>query len=394
MIRWRAETSTMTSAASDAQGLLAAARAIAPVVEAGARDAERAGTLPASTVAALRGCGVFGMLLPRDLGGAELDPVSAVEVLEEIARQDGSTGWCAGIAAISNAIMASRMEGDAAAKHVFARGAATVTAGGYVPRGEALRTDGGWHVRGRYAFGSGCRHADWIAAMGLEHGDPSHPRAFCLPPEQVEIHDNWQSAGLEGTASCDYSVDGVFVPDGYSFALDGPALRGGDVHALPLLSIAYIGHTGFALGLGLRALEEIQRLAHGTKRLASAAPEVAQRPVFQAGLARAEARWRSARLLALDAFGELYEAQRSTGRVTLAQRARVAQAAVNAAEASVAAAEFALRSAGATAVYRDGVLQRCLRDLRTGLQHVAVSEEVWERAGQVALGLARDPFMV
>ena len=134
-------------------------------------------------------------------------------------------------------------------------------------------------------------------------------------------------------------------------------------------------------------------MAAGQQRLASAAP-LAHRPVFQAGLARAEARWRSARLLCHAAFGELYESQSSAGRVTLEQRARVAQAAVNAAEASAAAAEFALRSAGATAVYRSGVLQRCLRDIRTGMQHIAVSEEVWERVGAVRLGLAREPFMV
>jgi alkylation response protein AidB-like acyl-CoA dehydrogenase len=381
------------SAPAELRDLVPSARAIAPVVEAGVREAERAGTLPPATVAALRDCGVFGMLLPRELGGLEAEPVTAIEVLEELARQDGSAGWCAGIGAISNAIMASRMEGDAAAKHVFARGAATVTAGGYVPRGEALRADGGWRVRGRYVFGSGCRHADWIAAMGFEGGDAARPRAFCVPPDQVEIHDNWQSAGLEGTASCDYSVDGVLVPDGYSFAMNAPARRGGTVHELPLLSIAYIGHTGFALGVGRRALEEIEALAHGQQRLASSS-SLAQRTVFQAGLARAEARWRSARLLAHDAFGALYESQRSAGRVTLEQRARVAQAAVNAAEASAAAAEFALRSAGASAVYRSGILQRCLRDIRTGMQHVAVSEEVWERVGMVRLGLARDPFMV
>jgi alkylation response protein AidB-like acyl-CoA dehydrogenase len=382
------------SAATTEPELLSAARAIAPVVEAGVRDAERAGTLPAATVAALRGCGVFGMLLPRELGGLETDPVTATLVLEELARQDGSSGWCAAIGAISNAIMSSRIEGDEAAKHVFARGAATVIAGGYVPRGEALRADGGWQVRGHYAFGSGCRHADWIVAMGLEDGDAARPRAFCLPPGAVRIHDNWQSAGLEGTASCDYSVDGARVPEGWSFAMNAPARRGGTVHALPLFSIAYIGHTGFALGVGRRALEEIAGLAGGQQRLASAAPSLAQRPVFQAGLARAEARWRSARLLCHAALGELHESQRSTGQVSLEQRARVAQAAVNAAEASAAAAEFALRSAGATAVFRSGVLQRCLRDIRTGMQHVAVSEEVWERVGCVRLGLARDPFMV
>jgi len=384
----------MPAAATDPSDLLEAARAIAPVVQAGVLEGERSGTLPAATVEALRNSGVFGMLLPREFGGSELDPLRAVEVIEEISRQDGAAGWCAGIAAISNALMAGRIDGDAEAKQVFERGARTVIAGGYVPRGEALRAEGGWRIRGRYAFGSGCRHADWIVAMGFEAGDPGRARAFCLPPAQVEIHDNWRAAGLEGTASCDYSVDGAFVPDGYSFAINAPPRRGGPVLRLPMFSIAYIGHTGFALGVGRRALEEILAVAEqGLQRLASTSP-LAQRAVFQAGLARAEARWRSARLFALDAFGELYASQCASGSVSLAERARVAQAAVNAAEASAALAEFALRSAGSAAVFRSHAIQRCLRDIRTGMQHVAVSEEVWERVAAVRLGLAREPFMV
>jgi alkylation response protein AidB-like acyl-CoA dehydrogenase len=184
------------------------------------------------------------------------------------------------------------------------------------------------------------------------------------------------------------------VPQAYSFAVNAPPRRGGAVSRLPVFSIAYIGHTGFALGIGRRALDEILAVAEtGLLRLASQAP-LAQRGVFQAGLARAEARWRSARLLAQDAFGELYASQLAKGSVSLEERARVAQAAVNAAEASAALAEFALRSAGANAVFRSGAIQRCLRDIRTGMQHVAVSEEVWERVAAVRLGLARDPFMV
>src|SRR5260370_41201840 len=40
--------------------------------------------------------GIFRMLLPKSLGGAELDPLTYTAVLEELARGDGSPAWCLG----------------------------------------------------------------------------------------------------------------------------------------------------------------------------------------------------------------------------------------------------------------------------------------------------------
>ena len=38
--------------------------------------------------------GLFRLLQPRSLGGAELDPMTYVKVVEQIASHDASTGWC------------------------------------------------------------------------------------------------------------------------------------------------------------------------------------------------------------------------------------------------------------------------------------------------------------
>src|SRR6516164_6536389 len=72
------------------------AREIAPMLAAAADEIEERRELPERVVEALIEHGFFRMLLPRSLGGAELDPLTYVQVLEEIAKADPSTAWCLG----------------------------------------------------------------------------------------------------------------------------------------------------------------------------------------------------------------------------------------------------------------------------------------------------------
>src|SRR5947208_15533010 len=78
------------------QDYLARASALRPLIAAAADEAERRRELTPEIVDALIENGIFRMLLPRSLGGAELDPLSYTAVLEELAQGDGSTAWCLG----------------------------------------------------------------------------------------------------------------------------------------------------------------------------------------------------------------------------------------------------------------------------------------------------------
>ena len=70
---------------------LGRARELAPMLAAASDEIEERRELPERVVEALIEGGFFRMLLPRSLGGAELDPLSYVQVLEEIAKADPST---------------------------------------------------------------------------------------------------------------------------------------------------------------------------------------------------------------------------------------------------------------------------------------------------------------
>ncbi len=82
------------------------------------------------------------------------------------------------------------------------------------PREAARHVPGGWRLRGRYPFSSGCDYAQWaiIGAFLDENGDPRHIAYLLVPLAEVEIVDDWQVLGLLGTGSKSLVLHDVFVP--------------------------------------------------------------------------------------------------------------------------------------------------------------------------------------
>ncbi len=75
--------------------VLEAARALAPRIRDAAPEIDRGRRLTPEIVQALKEAGVFGMTMPREWGGPELDPMMQMRVIEALAEADGSVGWCA-----------------------------------------------------------------------------------------------------------------------------------------------------------------------------------------------------------------------------------------------------------------------------------------------------------
>ena len=78
------------------QSYLDRARELQPMLRAAADECERRREVTPEIVAAMKERGIFRMLLPRSLGGAELDPLTYTAVLEILAQGDGSPAWCLG----------------------------------------------------------------------------------------------------------------------------------------------------------------------------------------------------------------------------------------------------------------------------------------------------------
>jgi alkylation response protein AidB-like acyl-CoA dehydrogenase len=77
----------------DREELLGRARELGPLVRAHAEDAEQRRRLAPEVIAGLRESGRFRPLLPRSLGGLEMDPMTCALIVEEIAGCDSAAGW-------------------------------------------------------------------------------------------------------------------------------------------------------------------------------------------------------------------------------------------------------------------------------------------------------------
>src|SRR4029077_19969331 len=197
------------------------ARELAPMLAAASDEIEERRQLPERIVEALVEGGFFRMLLPRSLGGAELDPLTYVQVLEEIAKADPSTAWSLGQNSVCS--MTAPYLDPAVAREIFGPPRGILAWGPELPgAGRGIAVDAGIRVTGRWGFATGSRHATWLGAHvpifepdGTPRLNPNgrpFVRTVLFPKSQAEIIDNWQVIGLRGTGSDSYAPAPPFFP--------------------------------------------------------------------------------------------------------------------------------------------------------------------------------------
>ena len=145
--------------------LMQAVEQVRDIVTERADEAEELGTLPLPTVEALEAAGLFRLKLPRELGGAEADPVTHLEVVEAVSYIDPSAGWTTMIGSTSIGLLGAYLP-DEAIEQIFPGGRVPRAAAVTIPAGKAEAVEGGYRVSGRWPFASGSRHAQWLAGGG------------------------------------------------------------------------------------------------------------------------------------------------------------------------------------------------------------------------------------
>lgn len=357
---------------AEVEEVLERARAVAPVVD---EEARRAPAQPVSKAAveALRRAGLYGVMTPRELGGAELPLTGAIRVFAEISRADGSAGWCL-MAGVSAVAYFGAYCPDSFTRRLFAAGVPLV-AGQFAPNGRGRRVEGGYRLSGRYQFGSGIHCAEWVGAgflVEVPEGQPPPYLFGLVPREEARILGNWDVLGLEATASYDYEIEDAFVPEDACFLFATPTRhRGGPVYDLGVIAQTAAGHAGFAMGVARRALDELREISK-TKVRMGAGSFLAQDERFLFELGVLESRLRSASAWVLESFAGLEEAIARTGSLDPLLHDEVRQATVHVTQEGADIARRAYLLAGTTAL-REGPLQRCFRDLHAGSQHFFAS---------------------
>ena len=146
--------------------LLARAEGLADLIGREAERSEADATLSPVVVDALHESGLFGLMVPKELGGEEADLPTVLDVYEAVSRADGSTGWTL-LANATTSAFAGAYTGPAAVEAMFTGARIPVAAGQFSPRGTAVREGDGYTVSGTYSFGSGSAHAPWIGGGAL-----------------------------------------------------------------------------------------------------------------------------------------------------------------------------------------------------------------------------------
>jgi alkylation response protein AidB-like acyl-CoA dehydrogenase len=272
-----------------------------------------------------------------------------------------------------------------------------IMGGSTQPTTKAERAPRGWRVGGRWPFASGCRHADWIAGFCLmeENGKPLRDphstdwrpmiMGFALPASAWEIEDTWHAAGLEGTGSHHIVLKERVVSAANFFdMMHGSPCEEGPLYSAPwhmmVLMVPMV-----AIGIAEGALDALVRLARTGRRQMRAATAMQDSEVFRAGLGRAAAEIRAARL-ALEAQVKLHWEHAQAG--TLRSEARLIeghQVGIVAAEACRRAMEACYHLCGASGVYLDSPLQRRMRDMMVLAQHGVVQERHYAGVGAFLL---------
>jgi indole-3-acetate monooxygenase len=359
------------------------AKAVGSIANEHADWGDQHGQLAEPVVEALHQEGLYGMWVPRSLGGAELDPVSSLQVIENLAYGDPSTGWVLMAAALAIGTGAAYLA-DEAVQELFKGPRMPVIAGQGTRPGKAVPHDGGFLLSGSWSFASGIKHGTHIHTLGIIEGT-GEPRIFVLPVEKVTLIDNWNVMGLRATGSIDYTIDSVYVPDSYThFAVTEVPKRGGSLYTVGIVGFAAMCHSGWACGIGRRLLDE---LAAYVRTRGGRTGTQSTSESFLEQYAKAEGTYRSARALVYEVWGEMSQLMERGERPSVRLQSLVRLAMAHMQWASHDVAMFVYASAGTTGL-RAGTIQRLFRDMHAGTQHLIASPPVFRALGRELAGLA------
>ncbi|MGH8965011.1 MAG: acyl-CoA dehydrogenase family protein, partial [Actinomycetes bacterium] len=201
-----------------AADILGATEKLGPRIDELVPEIRNAGRLPDELMEDLRRAGVFRAAFPAVWGGPEMHFVDQIKLIEGLARHDASVAWACMIM-FDSGFFAGQFPREVAEEIYPSMDLGTAVS--QYPPGRAEKIGNDYQVTGRYKFGSGSHNADvFICPCHLYTGDQpvldendKHVQGlFFVPRERVTIHDTWNTIGLQGSGSTDYSVENLIVP--------------------------------------------------------------------------------------------------------------------------------------------------------------------------------------
>jgi alkylation response protein AidB-like acyl-CoA dehydrogenase len=373
--------------------LVAAAAGLAPRFASRAAQYDASGAFPVADFADLRDAGLFGVLVPRRLGGGGAGFAEYAAIAYELARGNGATALVfnmhasvTGALAAVDAALASALglpDWALAARDAVLRAAAAgawyavaMSERGVGSRLSQLSTEyrsvaGGFHVRGAKTFVSGAGHADGYLVAARRHDDQSVVSQFLVPAglAGTRVEETWDSLGMRATCSHDLHLDVTVPQDALLGGVEGLAL------AVAQLMPHWLVASYAAVYVGVARAAVDAAAAHAQER------GLGRLPAVRARIGRADAAVEAAHMVVLEAARRVDAAPGAPETNRWVWRAKLL--------AGTTAADVAasmLEAAGTSASRRGHPLERLFRDARCGSLQPATSDVCADWLGVAALG--------
>ena len=382
----------------DIDALVASARTLIPTLRKWEPEAERNRSVHAQAIDLVRQNQLFKVLQPVRYGGMGGHLTDFVAVGHEVARGSGSVGWVFGNVALHSWIIGMF---PPKAQDDFWSDADAIASSCLRPTGSAERAPGGFKVKGRWPYVSGCDHTGWtlLGAMIPAEEGSKQPGYFLVPRSDYEIIDEWHVSGLAGTGSKDLVIAEGFVPGhrmltaGQANSKDPPgcAIHDHSIYRIPLFcSFAFFIATPVA-GMARGAVDQYIDYVKERNTLGGATgggEAMAGLPTVQLRVGEAEMRLDAAYAHLVQATSDTDAQARTTGGVTTEQRFRNRRAQSFAARLATEAIDELNEATGATGIFVTDTTQRIWRDVHAGTKHFSLNwDAVRIMCGQFSLGI-------
>ena len=337
--------------------------------------------LPDALADGLKRDGAFRALIPHAYGGLGAELPDFVEAMRIFAQVDASTAWCVTQGAVIATTSLWLPEDSAQA--LWSDPQCAIANG--PPRDCIARpVDGGVEVTGHWGFSSGSAHATWMHGAVRRSSDDVWMGVF-FEKSAATFVDNWQVAGLRGTSSQEFSVEGLVIPDEWIADFRQPAISDSTITRVPTGLVFAVSFASVALGVARAGLDVALALAQGKVPGYSSAT-LKEDPDMQKVIGEAEARWRSGKAFLDEVVGRVWSALANQSAITDDQRIDLRMAGSHIIREAAAVLDLAYLVAGSTAIYQSNPLQRRFQDMHVITQHVQARIGHYGYVGRYLLG--------
>ena len=378
----------MTITQTDVDSYIEGAHELADLVRTVTDQIDEQRRIPVEVSNEIADRGYFRLLLPRSLGGAELEHPDFRRIVRIFAEADASVGWCINQNNVfsTNSVRVAQETAD----EIWTVQRNVVTNGPPMPHTRAEVVDGGYRLSGRWNFSSGYPHATWLAALTPVYEpsatEPLEMRTMLLPKEQADLVDVWHVGGLRGTGSQGFAIEDLFIPEARSYPPTADSREPGPLYVIPTTLLFCSGFATVALGNARAGLDAAIDLVIGKTQQGRESPMRYESTTHRM-VGQAEAIWNSARAFLDEAAAAMWQGAKTNLDLTVEERVAVRVASTHAIREAARVVDIAYTLCGSSAIFVVNPIQRRFQDAHALTQQIQGRPTHYDTAGQYYLGL-------